>query len=534
MHNWDYIIVGAGSAGCVLANRLSEDPKKRVLLLEAGPKDKSLYIRIPAGFYKLLTSKKYNWGFETEPEAGTGNRPIAIPRGKTLGGSSSINGLIYVRGQPLDYDTWAQFGNRGWSYESVLPHFKRSETYVNGGDPTRGTDGPLGVTETTEQHELLDTFIDAAAACGYPSNADYNNGNQEGFGYYQLTMRDGKRSSTARTFLHPIAQRPNLKIETEAFASGLILEDKRAVGIRYSVRGQTHEARAAQSVILSAGAVQSPQLLELSGIGQPDLLKAHGITVQHELHGVGENYRDHYGTRMRWRLKKPNTLNEKARGLPFLRELMRYAFFRRGILTYGAGCAFGFVKTRGDMETPDIQFHLAHASYADPATRELERDPGMTLAVCQMRPESQGNIHIKSPDPSVPPAIRCNFLSEPGDVQCLVNGMKIGRKVVEAAPFDPYRHFELAPGENCRSDADFETFARETGQTLYHISGTAKMGPSTDRMAVVDERLQVHGMEGLRVIDASIMPTLVSGNTNAAVIMIAQKGADMLLEDGKG
>ncbi len=534
MTDWDYIIVGAGSAGCVLANRLSEDPNNKVLLLEAGPRDNSLYIRIPAGFYKLLTSKKYNWGFETEPEEGTGNRPIATPRGKTLGGSSSINGLIYVRGQPLDYDTWAQFGNRGWSYESVLPHFKRSETYVDGGDLTRGTDGPLGVTETTEKHELLDAFIDSAEACGYPRNGDYNNGDQEGFGYYQLTMRDGRRSSTARTFLHPIAQRANLKIETEAFASTLILEGTRAVGIRYTVRGQSREARAGGSVILSAGAVQSPQLLELSGIGQPELLNAHGIAVQHELPGVGENYRDHYGTRMRWRLSKPNTLNEKARGLPFLRELMRYALFGRGILTYGAGCAFGFVKTRPDMESPDIQFHLAHASYADPATRKLEREPGMTLAVCQMRPESQGTIHIKSPDATVPPAIRCNFLSDPGDVQCLVDGMKIGRKVVEATPFDPYRRFELSPGEDCRSDTDFEAFARETGQTLYHISGTAKMGPFTDRMAVVDDRLRVHGMAGLRVIDASIMPTLVSGNTNAAVIMIAQKGADMILEDAKG
>jgi len=534
MSDWDYIIVGAGSAGCVLANRLSADPNNRVLLLEAGPKDNSLYIRIPAGFYKLLTSKKYNWGFETEPEEGTGNRAIATPRGKTLGGSSSINGLIYVRGQPLDYDTWSQFGNRGWAYESVMPYFRRTETFVNGGDLTRGTEGPLGVTETTEKHELLDTFIDAAEACGYPRNPDYNNGDQEGFGYYQLTMRDGKRSSTARTFLHPVASRPNLKIETEAFATGLILEGKRAAGIRYTARGQKREARAGRAVNLSAGAVQSPQLLELSGIGQPELLKSHGIDVLHELPGVGENYRDHYGTRMRWRLSKPNTLNEKARGLPLVRELMRYALFGRGILTYGAGATYGFVRTRPDMETPDIQFHLAHASYADPATRELEREPGMTLAVCQMRPESRGTIHIKSPDPATPPAIRCNFLSEPGDVQCLIDGMKIGRRIVEAAPFDPFRRFELTPGDECQSDADYEAFARATGQTLYHISGTAKMGPSTDRMAVVDDRLRVHGLDGLRVIDASIMPTLVSGNTNAATIMIAEKGAAMILEDAAG
>ncbi len=534
MANWDYIIVGAGSAGCVLANRLSADPTKRVLLLEAGRKDDSPYIPIPVGFYKLLTSKEYNWGFWTEPEEGTGNRPIATPRGKTLGGSSSINGLIYVRGQPLDYDTWAQFGNRGWSYESVLPYFRMSETFVDGGDDTRGSDGPLGVTTTTEHHELLDAFIDAAETSGFPRNPDYNNGNQEGFGYYQLTMRGGKRSSTARAFLHPVAKRPNLKIETRAFATGLLLEGRRATGVRYSVDGAPREATCDGEVILAAGAVQSPQLLELSGIGQPTLLKGLGIDVVHPLPGVGENYRDHYGTRMRWRITKPITLNEMTRGLPFVKELARYALFGQGIMTYGAGAVHGFVKTRPDMETPDIQFHLAHASYADAATRKLEKLPGMTLAVCQMRPESQGTIHIKTADPSVPPVIRGNFLSNAIDVDAIVEGMKIGRRIVEAGPLGPYRGPELTPGPDCLSDADFETFARQTGQTLYHIVGTAKMGPGTDTMAVVDDRLRVHGLDRLRVVDASIMPTLVSGNTNAATIMIAEKGADMILEDARG
>lgn len=530
---WDYIVVGAGSAGCVLANRLSADPSNRVLLLEAGRKDDSPYIPIPVGFYKLLTSKEYNWGFWTEPEEGTGNRAIATPRGKTLGGSSSINGLLYVRGQPLDYDTWAQFGNRGWSYESVLPYFRRSETFVDGGDDTRGTDGPLSVTTTTEKHALLDAWIDAAEACGFARNADYNDGDQEGFGYYQLTMRRGKRSSAARAFLHPITHRPNLTVETRAFATGLILEGRRAVGIRYTVDGRPREARAAGEVILSAGAVQSPQLLELSGIGQATLLKSHGIEVAHDLPGVGENYRDHYGTRMRWRVTQPVTLNELTRGLPFVRELARYALFGEGILTYGAGAVHGFVKSRPDMETPDVQFHLAHASYADAATRKLEKQPGMTLAVCQLRPESTGTIHIKSGNPTTPPAIVGNFLSNPVDVDALVEGMKIGRRIAEAGPLDVYRGPEMTPGPDCADDAALEHYARQTGQTLYHIAGTAKMGPASDRMAVVDERLRVHGLEALRVIDASIMPTLVSGNTNAATIMVAEKGADMVLEDAK-
>lgn len=530
---WDYIVVGAGSAGCVLANRLSADPSNRVLLLEAGRKDDSPYIPIPVGFYKLLTSKEYNWGFWTEPEEGTGNRAIATPRGKTLGGSSSINGLLYVRGQPLDYDTWAQFGNRGWSYESVLPYFRRSETFVDGGDDTRGTDGPLSVTTTTEKHALLDAWIDAAEACGFARNTDYNDGDQEGFGYYQLTMRRGKRSSAARAFLHPITHRPNLTVETRAFATGLILEGRRAVGIRYTVDGRPREARAAGEVILSAGAVQSPQLLELSGIGQATLLKSHGIEVAHDLPGVGENYRDHYGTRMRWRVTQPVTLNELTRGLPFVRELARYALFGEGILTYGAGAVHGFVKSRPDMETPDVQFHLAHASYADAATRKLEKQPGMTLAVCQLRPESTGTIHIKSGNPTTPPAIVGNFLSNPVDVDALVEGMKIGRRIAEAGPLDVYRGPEMTPGPDCADDAALEHYARQTGQTLYHIAGTAKMGPASDRMAVVDERLRVHGLEALRVIDASIMPTLVSGNTNAATIMVAEKGADMVLEDAK-
>jgi len=531
---WDYIIVGAGSAGCVLASRLTEDGRSRVLLLEAGPEDRSFWIPMPVGFYKLLTSKTYNWGFWTEPEEGTRNRAIATPRGKTLGGSSAINGVLYVRGQPLDYDTWAQLGNRGWSYDSVLPYFRKSETYTNGGDDSRGTDGPLAVTETTEKNELLDAFVAAAEAEGFPRNPDYNNGHQEGFGYYQLTARNGRRVSTAKAFLHPARSRPNLKVETNAFAAGLLFDGTRAAGVAYTVGGQRREARCRGEVILAAGAVQSPQLLELSGIGQPELLKRHGIEVRHALPGVGENYRDHFGTRMRWRVTKPITLNEKTRGLSLVREVVRWGLTGGGVLSYGAGIIFGFVKTRPELETPDVQFHLAHASYADAATRKLEREPGMTLAVCPLRSESKGSIHIRSADPAAAPVIRGNFLSDPIDVKAIVEGMKIGRRIAESAPLDPYRAFEMTPGPDCATDADFEEYARATGQTLYHIVGTAKMGPANDPMAVVDERLRVHGVPGLRVVDASVMPTLVSGNTNAAAIMIGEKGAAMILEDARG
>ncbi len=531
---WDYIIVGAGSAGCVLANRLTENGRYKVLLLEAGPKDSSFWIPVPVGFYKLLTNKRYNWGFVTEPEEGSGNRAIATPRGKTLGGSSAINGVLYVRGQPLDYDTWSQLGNRGWSYESVLPYFRKSETYTNGGDASRGTEGPLSVTETQERHELLDAFVAAAESQGFPRNADYNDGDQEGFGYYQLTARGGRRVSAAKAFLKPIRNRANLTIETEAFATGLLFDGSRAVGVAYTVNGARREARAGREVILAAGAVQSPQLLELSGIGNPELLRRHGIDVRHALPGVGENYRDHYGTRLRWRVTKPITLNELTRGPNLAREVVRWALTGRGVLGYGAGIVFGFVKTRPELETPDVQFHLAHASYADAATRKLEKQPGMTLAVCPLRSESKGSIHIKSADPTTPPAIRGNFLSDPIDVAAIVEGMKIGRRIAEAAPLDPYRAFEMTPGPDCTSDVDLETYARQTGQTLYHIVGTAKMGPSSDPMAVVDDRLRVHGVPGLRVVDASIMPTLVSGNTNAAAIMIGEKGAAMVLEDAAG
>ena len=527
MADYDYIIVGAGSAGCVLANRLSEDSGSKVLLLEAGPTDKSMWINIPVGFSKLMNNPQYNWMFATEPEDSVKGRSIPIPRGKTLGGSSSINGMLYVRGQPLDYDTWSQLGNRGWSYDSILPYFKKSENFEPGGnDPARGTGGPLNVADMRERHEMVEAFIDGGVSMGYKRNKDYNNGEQEGFGYFQVTQKNGERWSTARAFLNPAKARGNLEIQTDAMTTRVLLEGKRCVGVEYMQGGMKKTARAAREVILAAGAVKSPHLLELSGIGQGELLQSWGVSAAHELPGVGENYRDHYAPRMNWFCKLPITLNEQTRGLTFVKEIAKYYLQRRGILTWTAGVAYGFVKTRPELETPDVQLTFAHASYANAADRVLDKVPGMTITLYQCRPESKGSIHLKSPDAMAAPAIRPNFLADAIDRDTLVAGMKMARAVVHTPPMAKYLDREKSPGDAVQTDEQWLNFARENGQTTYHVVGTCKMGQ--DRMAVVDDQLRVHGIAGLRVADASIMPTMVSGNTNAAVIMIAEKAADMI------
>jgi len=526
--SFDYIVVGAGSAGCVLANRLTASGQ-RVLLLEAGGHDRNIWIHIPLGYGKLFADKTVNWLYSSEPEAELDNRQIIQPRGKVLGGSSSINGLLYVRGQPQDFDHWRQLGNAGWSFDDVLPYFRRAEDQERGADALHGTGGPLAVSDVCEPHPLCEAFIAAAQQAGFPRNDDFNGPTQEGAGYFQLTARNGRRWSTAVGYLRQARRRPNLTVVPHALANRILFSGRRAVGVEYRQGGTTHTAHATGEVILAAGAFNSPQLLQLSGLGPAALLKPLGIDVVADMPGVGADLQDHLQVRMQYRCTEPITMNDVINSWRHRAQAgLRYALFRKGLLAIGAGYAGGFFRTRSDLATPDVQVHFIIFS-ADTAGAALHPFPGFIASVCQLRPESRGTVRIKSADPRVPPAIEPRYLTARTDRDTLVAGLHLLRRIMRQPAMQRYVAEEREPAPSATSDADMLAFARAHGTTVFHPTSTCRMG--IDATAVVDERLRVRGIGGLRVIDGSIMPTVVSGNTNAAIVMIAEKGADMILQD---
>jgi choline dehydrogenase len=525
---FDYIIVGAGSAGCVLANRLTASGRHRVLLLEAGGRDSNIWIHIPLGYGKLFHDPKVNWLYSSEPEPELNNRQIIQPRGKVLGGSSSINGLLYVRGQHEDYDHWRQLGNKGWGFEDVLPFFRRAENQERGGDEWHGAGGPLAVSNVSEPHPLCEAFIEAAQQAGHPRNDDFNGAAQEGAGYFQLTTKNGRRWSTAVGYLRPAKRRPNLKVETNTLATRVLFSGQRAVGVEYRQGVATKRATTNAEVIVAGGAFNSPQLLQLSGLGPADLLRSHGIDVVADMPGVGADLQDHLQIRMLYRCTEPITMNDVINNWRHrMGAGLRYILSRKGLLTIGAGYAGAFLRTRPELATPDVQIHFLIFS-ADTAGAGLHPFPGFMTSICQLRPESRGFVRIKSNDSAAAPAIQPRYLSSRFDCDTVIAGMKQLRGVMDKPAMRRYIAEERAPGPTCASDADLLAYARETGTTVYHPTSTCRMG--SDANAVVDERLRVRGIEGLRVIDGSVMPTVVSGNTNAAVVMIAEKGAEMILQ----
>ena len=526
---FDYIVIGAGSAGAVLANRLSANEKTRVLLLEAGGKTHP-WSRFPISYGLFLERAGVNWLYESEPDPGAADRKIPVPRGKMLGGSSAINGLVFVRGQAQDYDHWAQLGNRGWSYADVLPIFKDMESYDGGEDEYRGRTGPLKVTDTTEGGRLYDSIIAAAGAHGIDPAADYNGAVQDGITMSQTSIHKGRRMSTARCYLDPVRRRPNLTIRANALARALIFDGKKCSGVRYSVNGEARAATAGREVIVSAGSINSPQLLELSGIGNPDVLKDQGIEVVHALNGVGENLRDHYAPRFKWSVPRGLglTYNVLGRGLRLVGQALRYAFSGTGLIGLSSGPIRAFVRTRDGLDAPNAMIMWLPFLIGEQMTT-LTRESGVSSAAHALRPESTGSVHITSTDGAAAPAIRFNFLSAALDREVTLEVTKLLRAIMKAPPLADIVDGELAPGPDVVSDDQVMDWAGRAGATCFHPVGTCKMG--SDPLAVVDERLRVHGISGLRVADASIMPTLTSGNTNAPSIMIGEKAARMVLED---
>lgn len=527
---FDYIVIGAGSSGSVVAGRLSEMGSGTVCVLEAGPPDRHPYIHIPAAVVYTLNNPTINWLYRTEPSWGTAGRSIIQSRGKTLGGSGAINGHIYTRGHRADFDGWAERGNSGWGYADVLPYFKRSERRIGGGDDRyRGRKGPFVITDIDEPDPLCDAFLDGAEALGIPRNPDYNGAFQDGIAYVQRSIHRGRRVSPARAFLYPALKRENMDLRTGAQVEQILFEGKRAIGVRYRRGERTEVIRANREVVLCGGAIASPQLLQISGVGSPDLLNRIGVPVVHALRGVGENLQDHYAARMVARIRGLPTVNDRVRGLGLLKELGRYAFTRRGALALTPTLIYCFWKSDERLSYGDIQVSFTPASYPSGVWSGLDRFPGATVACWQQRPESVGYVHARSADPLKQPEFQPNYLADEVDRQAIVAAMRLGRRLMQSPPFARYVEVELWPGESAQSDKDLLEHARRTGNTTYHPVGSCRMGPASRPDAVVDSELKVHGLAGLRVADASIMPTMPAANINAAALMIGEKAADLLL-----
>ena len=531
MDSFDYIIIGAGSAGCVLANRLTENSKNTVLILEAGGKDTYTWIHIPVGYYKTMHNPKTDWCFKTQQDETMNNRSINYPRGKVLGGSSSINGLLYIRGQKEDYNHWRQLGNAGWSWEDVLPYFKKSENQQRGADEYHGVGGPLSVEDIRIKLDILDEFQNAAAEAGIPKVDDFNTGDNFGCGYFQVTEKNGLRCSAAVGYLNPAKKRKNLKIEVKAHVKKIIFENKVATEVEYWKNDKLYKVKANKEIILSAGAVQSPQILQASGIGNSELLKKFGIDMIHELKGVGQNIQDHLMFRPVYKVKNIKTLNKKINSL--LGKLligMEFVFLRKGPMTMGASQLCAFAKSSPEVATPDLQFHVQPISTDRLGGAELHDFHGFTPTVANLRPTSRGHVSIQSADTRVDPLIKMNYLSTPEDRKVAIAGIKLVRKIVmKTEVFKKYEPEEFRPGSHITDDEELLIAASDYAQTIFHPVGTCKMG--SDEHAVVDANLKVHGIKNLRVIDASIMPTITSGNTNAPTIMIAEKAADLILQN---
>lgn len=526
---FDYVIVGAGSAGCVLANRLSADGRHTVLLLEAGPRDTYPWIHIPIGYAKTMFHPTVNWGFYTEPEPTMNGRKVYWPRGRTLGGSSAINGLIAIRGQSEDYDAWAAAGNAGWSYVDVLPWFRKLEHNVRGASEYHGADGPLWASDIETRHPLIEAMIAGAREIGIPRNDDFNGVAQEGAGYYQLTTRRGFRCSTATAYLRPAKGRANLRVETGAHATGVTLDGKRATGVTYRQGGEQRVAHARREVILAAGALQSPQLLQLSGIGPPDVLRSFGIPVRHALPGVGENLQDHLQARVIFRCTQPVTTNDALRTLGGKLSIgLDYILHRSGPMAIGINQGGIFARAMPTAKRPDVQFHFGTLS-SDMAGSPVHTFSGFTMSVCQLRPSSRGTVRIKSPDPLDPPAMQPNYLSTDEDRATIVAAIRLARKLAATRAMQPFVESEYRPGADATDDDALLEFAKDTAGTIFHPSGTTRMGPAGDALAVVAPELRVHGIDALRVVDCGVMPTLVSGNTNVPVVMIAEKASATIL-----